>query len=243
MSQPFLFFALAVTLGACSEPRSTNILSTAVTESQRVKAMSSAKEKSFNGWGPFTFGMNFEDALTAHPGVVWDIEPSRNCRAEMPSRGCTLNAAQASRVSLTAGVALLPTVIFNRNGKLAVLRLGKFLRGNITPGQCESAYGQLLDRLQKTWGSPTTSPINKSGTLSTTTANRDEFSAVTTDEAVIGGEIFHVQPDGRQIILRSSYIGKTDAALAVCHLSIDYRGPDSLQPPQEERPHLLTNWY
>ncbi len=60
---------------------------------------------------------------------------------------------------------------------------------------------------------------------------------------MVGRETFRVQPDGRQIILRSSYIGATDSAPAVCHLSISYRGPESLQPPPEQRPHPLKNWY
>ena len=204
--------------------------------------MSSAKDKSFSGWGPFTFGMNFKDALTAQPGVVWDDEPSRKCAEAMSSSGCTLTAAQGSRVPLTAGVALLPTVIFNHDGKLAGLRLGTFLRGNITPAQCQSAYSQLLDHLQETWGSPTASASNMRRTRSTPTSDGVEHAPVTEDEAVVGRATFHVQPDGRQIILLSRYIGKTDTALAVCHLSIDYRGPDGLQPP-EKFPHPLKNWY
>ena len=200
------------------------------------------EEKSFKGWGPFTFGMNFDDALTAYPGVVWDAESSRKCRDEMPLRGCTLNPTGGSRVPLTAGVALLPTVIFNQEGKLATIRLRKFLRGDIKPAQCERAYGQLLDYLHETWGPPTASSSNKRAMLKRSTLKGREFFPDTGDGAVVSRETFHVQPDGRQIILQSSYIGATESAPAVCHLSIYYRGPESLQPP-EERPHPLKNWY
>jgi hypothetical protein len=198
---------------------------------------------SFNGWGPFTFGMNFDDALTAYPGVVWDAESIRKCRVEMPLRGCALNPAEGSHVTQTAGVALLPIVVFNQEGKLATIRLRKFLRGDIGPVQCEREYGQLLDYLHETWGSPMVNSSNKRGRLKRSTLKGHDFWLSTGDGAVVGKETFHVQPDGRQIILRSGYIGATDSAPAVCYLSISYRGPESLQPPPEQRPHPLKNWY
>jgi hypothetical protein len=205
--------------------------------------MPGSEEKSFNGWGPFTFGMNFNDALTAYSGVVWEAESLRKCRDEMSLRGCTLIPAEGSRVPLTAGVALLPRVVFNQQGKLATVRLGKFLRANMEPAQCERAYGQLLDDLHETWGAPTASSSDKRGVLKRSTPKGRGFFLGTGDGAVVGRETFHVQPDGRQIILRSGYIGATDSAPAVCHLSIHYRGPESLQPPPEQRPHPLKNWY
>ena len=200
--------------------------------------MSRPDEKSLKGWGPFTFGMKLDNALTAYPGVVWDAASFHRCRAKMLLKGCALSAAEESRVPPTAGVALLPEVIFNQEGKLAAIRLRKFLRGDIEPAQCGRVHGQLLDHLQKTWGSPMASSSNKHGK-----PKGREVSPSADDAAVIGRETFHVQPDGRQIILLSSYIGPTDSAPAVCHLSIYYRGPKSLQPPPEERPHPLKNWY
>ena len=243
MLRPLLFLPLGLSLSACSEPGFTNISSTAASEPQRKEKMPRPKEESFNGWGPFTFGMNFDDALTAYPGVVWDAESIRKCRVEMPLRGCTLNPAQESRVPLTAGVALLPMVVFNEEGRLATIRLRKFLKGKIKPAQCERAYGHLLDYLRETWGSPTATSSNKHGMPKRSTLQGREFFFDTGYGAVVGRETFHVQPDGRQIILLSSYIGATDLATAVCHLSIYYRGPESLQPPPEERPHPLKNWY
>jgi len=166
----------------------------------------------------------------------------RKCRDEMPLRGCPLDSTGGSRVPLTAGVALLPTVIFNREGKLAAIRLRKFLRGDIKPAQCERAYGQLFDYLRETWGPPTASSSIKRAMLKKSPLKAREFVPSTGDGAVVGRETFHAQPDGRQINLQSSYIGATETAPAVCHLSIYYRGPESLQPP-EERPHPLKNWY
>lgn len=205
--------------------------------------MPRAEEKSFNGWGPFTFGMNFDDTLSAYSGVVWEAETVRKCRDEMSVRGCTLSSAEGSRVPLTAGFALLPRVVFNQEGKLATVRLGKFLRPNVGLDQCERAFGQLLDDLHDAWGAPTASSLTKRGMLKRSTPKGREFFLGSGDGGTVGRETFHAQPDGRQIILRSGYIGATDTAPAVCHLSIDYRGPESLQPSPEQRPYPLKNWY
>lgn len=205
--------------------------------------MPRSEDKSFNGWGPFTFGMNFDDTLSAYPGVVWEEESVRKCRDEMSVRGCTLSSAEESRVPSTAGVALLPQVVFNQEGKLGTVRLGKFLRPNIEPVQCERAFGQLLDDLHETWGAPTAASSSKPGMLKRSTPKGREFFLGFGDGAVIGRETFQVQPDGRQIILRSGYMDATDSAPAVCHLSICYRGPESLQPAPEQRPYPLKNWY
>lgn len=243
VSRPLLFLVLGLNLGACSEYAATNSFSAAASEPQRAEKMSRSEDKSFNGWGPFTFGMNFDDALAANPRVVWEAASLRKCRDEMSLGGCTLITAEGSHIPLSAGVALLPGVIFNQDGKLAAVRLSKFLRANMAPAPCERAYGQLLDDLYETWGAPTATYPNGRGMLRRSTPKGREFFLGRDDGAVVGRETFHVQPDGRQVILRSGYIGATDSAPAVCHLSIYYRGPESLQPPPEERPHPLKNWY
>lgn len=201
------------------------------------------EEKPLNGWGPFTFGMNFDDALIAHPGVVWDAASYRRCRDRMSPRGCTLNPAEESRVPLIAGVALLPEVTFNQEGKLAAVRLRTLLRGDIEPAQCGRAHDQLLNFLHQTWDSPNVSSSDKREMQGRSAPKGRDVLPSSANEAVIGRKTFHVQPDGRQVILQSSYIGATDSAPAVCHLSIYYGGPESLQPPPEERPHPLKNWY
>jgi hypothetical protein len=145
----------------------------------------------------------------------------------MPPTACTLHAAHGSPVPLTAGIALLPSLGFNQAGKLAAIRLGHFLRG-VEPAQCERAYRQLLDSLRKTWGAPTASSSTERGA---------------SDGTVVGKETFHARPDGRRITLLARYINATASASAVCHIGIRYRGPESLQPPSDERPNPLKNWY
>ncbi|NTZ43852.1 hypothetical protein G7A66_12310 [Altererythrobacter sp. SALINAS58] len=243
MMRPLLFLLLGFNLGACSEHGSTNVLSGAASEAQRAEKMPHREEKSFNGWGRFNFGMNYGDALTAYPGLVWKAESVRKCRDEMPSSGCTLDPADGSRFPLTAGVALLPNVSFNQEGKLAAVRLDQFLRSNVKPAHCEGAYGQLWDGLQETWGDPTVSSSDEREVLIRRTPGGREFLLGVNDGAVVGREAFNVQPDGRQIILRFGYIGASDLAPAVCHLSILYLGPKSLQPPLEQRTDPLKNWY
>lgn len=242
MLQSLLFLVLGLSLGACCEYASTNILSATASEAQRAKEMPRMEQTSFNGWGPFTFGMKFDDALAAYPGVVWEAASLRKCRDEMSLKGCTLNPAEGSRVPMTTDVALLPSITFNQAGKLATVRLSRFLRANMAPAPCELAYGQLLDDLYETWGAPTPGSWDRRGMLKRSTPKGREFSLGIDEGAVVGRQTFHVQPDGRQIILRSGYIGATASAPAVCHLSIDYRGPEILQPP-EQRPHPLKNWY
>lgn len=205
--------------------------------------MPRSADRSFNGWGRFTFGMTIDDAVTAHSGVVWEPTSLRKCRDEISSRGCTLNPAEDSHVPLTAGVALLPSVTFNEEGRLATVHLGRFLRAIVGAAQCERAYGQLLDDLHDSWGAPMANLSDKRGMLRRSTPSGREFFLGNGDGAVVGQETFNVQPDGRRIVLRSGYIGATDSAPAACHLSIDYRGPDRLQPPSEQRPHPLKNWY
>jgi hypothetical protein len=187
--------------------------------------------------------MNFEDAVTAYPEVVWDVASLRKCRDKMPSEGCTLTSAEGSHFPLTNGVGLLPSLTFNRAAELATVRLSKFLRADIAPAPCERAYGQLLDDLYENWGAPTASHSNGRGMLRRSTPKGREFFLGNDDGGVVGQETFQVRPDGRQIILRSGYIGATDEAPALCHLSIDYRGPERLQPQPEPRPHPLRNWY
>jgi hypothetical protein len=239
----FLVFVLGPNFGACSEYGSTNISSAAASEVQRAEEMPPLEDASFNGWGPFTFGMNFEDALTAYPGIVWEAASLRKCRDEMSLKGCTLNPAQGSRVPLTTGIALLPSVTFNQEGGLATVRLSTFLRANMAPALCERAYGQLLDGLYEAWGTPKANDPNGRGMLRRSSPNGREFFLGIDGGAAIARDTFHVQPDGRQITLRSGYLSATDSAPAVCHLSIDYRGPESLQPPPEPRPHPLRDWY
>ena len=227
MFRTFKILALGLTLSACSEPGSTISASTG-SGSQREKAMPQPEEKPFDGWGPFAFGMDFADALTAYPGVAWDAGAVRKCRAEIGTRPCTLEAAEGLQLPPFAGIAMRPKLLFNQPGKLAAIRLQNFLRGDIDLDQCKSVHGRLREHLRESWGPPAAKPLQSKGAGG---------------GAVIDRESFQSRPDGRGIILETSYIGAAKSGSAVCHLSIAYRGPESLQPPPEDRPHPLKNWY
>ena len=202
-----------------------------------------ADAKSFDGWGPFAFGMAFEDVLSAESAVVWDADSVRRCRDGMSAGGCTLSSADGSRVPSSAGVALLPRIVFNQEGRVASVRLGNFLTPTGEPGRCERTFGQLLDDLHDSWGAPTANPSDERDALKRSTPKGRAFRLRSGNGGTVGSETFHVQPDGRRIILRSVSIGATDSAPAVCHLGIDYRGPERLQPPPDQRPYPLKNWY
>lgn len=227
MFRTFKILALGLTLSACSEPGSTISASTGL-ESRREKAMSRPEEQSFDGWGPFVFGMVFADALTAYPGVAWDAGAVRKCRAEIGTRPCTLEAADGLQLPPLAGIAMRPSLLFNQPGKLAAIRLQNFLRGDIDLNRCKSVHDRLREHLRESWGAPAAKPLQSMGAGGGAVIDRDSFQS---------------RPDGRGIILETSYIGAAESGSAVCHLSIAYRGPQSLQPPPEDRPHPLKNWY
>ncbi len=216
---------LGPTLSACSGPGAANMAAAALAEREGEMP----RRQALNGWGPFTFGMGFEEAVNAFPAVVWDPRSLRSCRDAISHTACTLTAADGSPVPPTAGIPLLPSIVFNQAGKLAAIRLGHFLRG-VEPAQCERPYRQLLDSLRETWGAPTAPPSSS-------------IERGASDSAVVGRETFHAQPDGRRITLLARHIRATNAAPAVCHLGIHYRGPEILQPPRDERPNPLKNWY
>lgn len=223
MSRLVLLLALGSNLAACSDSGRADIVS-AASEPQRAAKMPRSKQASLTGWGPFTFGMRFDDALGAYPGLEWDPASLGKCRDEMRSIGCTLVAAPGAAVPPTAGITLLPGLVFNPAGQLALVRLGTFFRGD-SAAQCERAYARLLGHLRLAWGAPAASPQLGSD-----------------DGAIDGKATFHLQPDGRRIVLRTASIAATASAPAVCHLAVDYRGPANLQPPPERRPHPLKNW-
>src|SRR5690348_3280978 len=65
-------------------------------------------------WDEFTFGMSFDDAITAASGIQWDGESFQKCRNEIPVKGCSLSAdpERSYRPGL-AGMELMPTLDFN----------------------------------------------------------------------------------------------------------------------------------
>ncbi len=160
----------------------------------------------------------------------------------MSSNNCILTASEQSETSMISGVALLPALVFNRDGKLAAIRLAKFLRGDIEQGRCEGVYAILYDHLHNAWGAPAERPRDRLQRIIRRTPGGRVYTLGTSSGATIGAETFGVSGDGRRIDLNYDVIGAATPATAVCHLSITYRGPTNLQPPPHERPHPLKNW-
>lgn len=204
--------------------------------------MPNAVNRPLAGWDSLKFGMDFNAALSAQPRAIWNRDSLLQCREGMHESGCTLTASDQSEASMIAGVALLPSLIFNQQAKLAAIRLGRFLRGNVNQGQCESVYARLYDQLHEEWGASSSRPRDRRQGILRRTPKGHVYTLGTHQGATIAAQTFHVLPDGRRIDLRLDLIGAATPANAVCHISITYFGPTSLQPPQHERPYPLKNW-
>ena len=204
--------------------------------------MSNAVNRPLAGWDSFKFGMDFNAVLSAQSKAIWNRDSFLQCLEGMHESGCTLTASDQSEASMIAGVALLPSLIFNQEAKLAAIRLGRFLRGNVNHGQCESVYAMLYDQLHEEWGASSRKPRDRRQIIPRRTPKGHVYTLGTHQGATFAAQTFHVLPDGRGIDLRFDLIGAATPANSVCHISITYRGPISLQPSPHERPYPLKNW-
>lgn len=226
---------IALALVSCSKPTEP-----AKDPAKALPAKSApGRPKPLDGWGPFKFGMAFDDAFTAQPGIRWDGESFQKCRDEMPLKGCSLAPnVEDSYVPLTAGVALLPSLSFNQDGKLVTIDMTKILRGNIAPRQCERVHGQLLDYLDAEWGPGKASGHDPKNAVKRTTPKGRTFyhTAGSGPVFVFDVEDFSVRPDGRKITIISHYTAKSEYSPADCWVSIYFDAPKSLERPQIEFP-------
>lgn len=208
----------------------------AVTNNDTNQTTEPKPEKPLDGWGSFKFGMTFDDALTVEPGVRWGSESFQDCRDEMPLKGCTLDPSEESYVSLTAGVALLPALYFNREGALYTVRMQKVMRGDISLAQCEHAHGALLDYLDYEWGSGTVPIRGKGPQVNRKTPKGRTFFRTGGPGPVFVMDIedFSKRPDGRKITILSHYTAKSEYTPADCWLGIYYDGPESIERPPPE---------
>jgi hypothetical protein len=181
--------------------------------------------------------MSFDDAFVAQPGLQWDSKTFNECRNEMALRGCTLwPDVDRSYVPLTAGVALLPHLSFNRKGELVTINMQKIMRGgDITAAQCERVHSQMLDHLDAQWGRGKPREDDGSGSKWTErkTPKGRKYSQSNEGTMVFFQlEDFNALPDGRKISILSHYT----ATLPDCWVSVYFDGPKSLERPPLEEP-------
>jgi hypothetical protein len=227
-----VILTLAAVLCACSKA------SQPPAKHDTPKAATSLKP--FDGWNSLKFGMSFDDAFTAQSGIEWDGQSFRECRDQIPVRGCTLWANDdRSYAPLYAGVALLPRVQFNLDGVITDITLAKSLK-SATPVQCEAAHGRVLDQLIKDWGNRKTDKPGAASILRRsaggTIFGRTKGSAG--GIFVMNLERFNELPDGRGISLLTTYIPKSEYSPSSCDIGVYFDGPKSFTRAPIETPEL-----
>jgi hypothetical protein len=183
-------------------------------------------------WDEFTFGMSFDDAITAAPGIQWDAEDFQKCRNEIPVKGCMLSAdPERSYRPSFAGMALVPTLHFNEDGKLTDLRVGRIYKAGVTAAQCEAMHGRLLDKLTSMLGQRSYEPKGADKAMvvrQSPGGNTYHRSKAVTPVMVAGVEDFRVATDGGKISLLTTFTAGSEYTEPECFIDIYVDGPKSL---------------
>jgi hypothetical protein len=221
-----LFLAL---VAGCSASPATN-QSTA--SGQAEAGAKPSPPAPLNKWDEFTFGMSFDDAITAAPGIQWDGESFQKCRNEIPVKGCSLSAdPERSYRPSFAGMELMPTLDFNEDGKLTDLRIGRIYKAGVTAAQCEAMHGRLLDKLTSMFGQRSYEPKGADKAMVVRTSpggNTYHRSRSVTPVMVAGVEDFRVTTDGGKISLLTTFNAGSEYTDPECFIDVYVDGPKSL---------------
>jgi hypothetical protein len=184
-------------------------------------------------WDEFTFGMSFDDAITAARGIEWDGESFQKCRNEIPVKGCSLSAdPQRSYRPSFAGMALVPTLDFNEDGTLTDLRIGRIYKAGVTAAQCEAMHGRLLDKLTSMFGQRSYKAKGADEAMvirRSPGGNTYHRSTSVAPVMVAGIEDFRVAADGGKISLFTTFTAGTEYSEPECFIDIYVDGPKSLR--------------
>jgi len=184
-------------------------------------------------WDEFTFGMSFDDAITAARGVEWDAESFQKCRNEIPVKGCSLSAnpKRSYRPSF-AGMELMPTLDFNEDGKLTDLRIGRIYKAGVTAAQCEAMHGRLLDKLTSMFGQRSYEPkgADKAAVVRKSPGGNTYHRSKSVSPVMVAGiEDFRVATDGGKISLLTTFTAGSEYTDPECFIDIYVDGPKSLR--------------
>jgi hypothetical protein len=184
-------------------------------------------------WDEFTFGMSFDDAITAARGIEWDGASFQKCRNEIPVKGCSLAAdPERSYRPSFAGMELLPTLEFNEDGKLTDLRIGRIYEAGVTAAQCEAIHGRLLDKLTSIFGQRSYKPKGADKAMivrQSRGGNTYHRSKSVNPVMVAGTEEFRVASDGGDISLLTTFTAGSEYTGPECFTDIYVDGPQSLR--------------
>jgi hypothetical protein len=184
-------------------------------------------------WDEFTFGMSFDDAITAARGIEWDGESFQKCRNEIPVKGCSLSAdPERSYRSSFAGMELMPTLDFNEDGKLTDLRIGRIYKAGVTAAQCEAMHGRLLDKLTSMFGQRSYKPkgADKAMIVRQSPGGNTYHRSKSVNPVMVAGiEEFRVAADGGDISLLTTFTAGSEYTDPECFIDIYVDGPKSLR--------------
>jgi hypothetical protein len=196
-------------------------------------------------WDEFTFGMSFDDAITAAPGIEWDAEDFQKCRNEIPVKGCMLSAdPQRSYRPSFAGMALVPTLHFNEDGKLTDLRIGRIYKAGVTAPQCEAMHGRILDKLTSMFGqrSYEAKGADKAMVLRQSPGGNTYHRSNSVSPVMVAGvEDFRVATDGGKISLLTTFTAGGEYTEPECFIDIYVDGPKSLHRAPIDFPDVGDN--
>jgi len=177
--------------------------------------------------------MSFDDAITAARGIEWDAESFHKCRNEIPVKGCSLAAdLERSYRPSFAGMALVPTLDFNEDGKLTDLRIGRIYKAGVTAAQCEAMHGRLLDKLTSMFGQRSYEPKGADKAMLVRRSpggNSYHRSKSVTPVMVAGIEDFRTATDGSKISLLTTFTAGSEYADPECFIDVYVDGPKSLR--------------
>lgn len=184
-------------------------------------------------WDEFTFGMSFDDAITAGRGIEWGGESFQKCRNEIPIKGCSLSAdPERSYRPSFAGMELMPTLDFNEDGKLTDLRIGRIYKAAVTAAQCETMHGRLLDKLTSMFGQRSYKPkgADKAMIVRQSPGGNTYHRSKSVNPVMVAGiEDFRVATDGGEISLLTTFTAGSEYTEPECFIDIYVDGPKSLR--------------
>jgi hypothetical protein len=221
---------MAACLGGCSSSQTNN---QAAAKAKAASPQKPSVPAPLRKWDEFTFGMSFDDAITAARGIEWDAESFQKCRNEIPVKGCSLSAdPERSYRPTFAGMELMPTLDFNEDGKLTDLRIGRIYKAGVTAAQCEAIHGRLLDKLASLFGP---AAHDEKGAYKAMVVGRSpggnayHRSKSVNPVMVAGIERFRVATDGGDISLLTTFTAGSEYTDPECFIDIYVDGPKSLR--------------
>jgi len=220
---------LALTAAACGDAPGANKGGPAVkTQATSLTGVSTpAAPRPLDHWDEFKFGMSFDDAIAAKPGIEWDGDSFKQCRDEMPVKGCTLwPDYDHSYAPSFAGMALLPNLEFNEAGQLTDVDLLRTFKAAVTASKCEAIHGRLVDALYDKVGPSSFRP--QKGALVRRSPGGHEYFRSNSDDVMVAEAEFRKATDGSMITLLTTFTAGSQYTNAECRPGIYIQGPKAL---------------